>query len=63
LLRQPDSGGSLEGRASLTVMVDVSFTMLSTLRALAQYQNVAQAAEALHMTQSGLAQSISALEK
>jgi DNA-binding transcriptional LysR family regulator len=37
--------------------------MLSALRALAQNQNVAQAADELHMTQSGLGQSIVALEK
>jgi DNA-binding transcriptional LysR family regulator len=46
-----------------SAVVDASFTMLNALRALAQNQNVAQAADELHMTQSGLAQSIVALEK
>jgi DNA-binding transcriptional LysR family regulator len=44
-------------------VVDVSFTMLNALRALAKNQNVGQAADELHITQSGLTQSVIALEK
>lgn len=44
-------------------MVDISFTMLDAFRSLARRRSIAQAAEELHVTQSGLTQSITALEK
>jgi DNA-binding transcriptional LysR family regulator len=44
-------------------VVDISFTMLDAFRTLARRRSIAQAAEELHVTQSGLTQSITALEK
>jgi DNA-binding transcriptional LysR family regulator len=44
-------------------MADVSFTMLHAFRTLARRRSVAQASDELHVTQSGLTQSVTALEK